>query len=104
MECRQEQCGVEPAQTGAYERSLDDDSGLALIIGTSIAIINTFTIRDPRQDTYYWYMQLFLHKEATFIMVLDDYSENKVTGSMHAYNEFTLTVKLVLFPLSSIVY
>lgn len=37
-------------------------------------------------------------------MVLDDYSENKVTGSMHAYNEFTLTVKLVLFPLSSIVY
>lgn len=56
MECRQEQCGVEQAQTGAYERSSDDDSGLALIIGTSIAIINTFTIRDPRQDTYYWYM------------------------------------------------
>lgn len=54
MECRQEQCGVEQAQTGAYERSSDDDSGLALIIGTSIAIINTFTIRDPSQDTYYW--------------------------------------------------
>lgn len=103
MECRQEQCGVEPAQTGAYERSSDDDSGLALIIGTSIAIINTFTIRDPRQDTYYWNMQLFLHKEATFIMVLDDYSE-KQGYREYAYNEFTLTVKSVLFPLSSIVY
>lgn len=48
MECRQEQCGVEPAQTGAYERSSDDDSGLALIIGTSIAIINTFYNQRPK--------------------------------------------------------
>lgn len=29
-ECWQEQCGVEPAQTGVSEQSSDDDSGLTL--------------------------------------------------------------------------
>lgn len=34
-ECWQEQCGVEPTQTGVSEQSSDDGSGLTLIIETS---------------------------------------------------------------------
>lgn len=39
-ECLREQYGVELAQIGVYEQSSDDDSGLTLIIETSIASLS----------------------------------------------------------------